>query len=854
MEIVYANGLSKNCKPTGEGMSKKQLSSAGKLQRQETLILFISCFVLLLVFFTYAFVVTKLNTTNTVNSRIATIGTLASGLVGDYMSEKDTMLSGFADSPDMAEFILGIKKGTSWTELSQKYSDIIDTMGDIPFSDTDIIGAWVFEYDSGIVYDIEGNELVGAEADIKNQRWFKRATEGDSGIAVTAVYPSNINPDFECFSIAKAITSNGHIIGYAGIDVHPESLQRLLRNYVQEPGAYPLLTNQEGTVIYLPSDPSFTSKFDTEVMPVQGLVYRTSTYNQGEGSVTDENGVTLHYYLDSLTIPNWNILVVFDEMMLGGDMMQAFLLQAAFLTALMLLFFVVMNSVMRQKVALVKPLSKMLESVKKGDMSYRIETKSKNELADIARGFNDIVKETASLREDLRKASRTDLVTGLPGRSAMYEKIDEMTAENKGKFAVVYTDLDNFRWLNETFGHRFGDDALAVFAKTIADNIPIGQDGNKTAFPYRYSGDELIIIVPYEDTEEILAVQARVRNAFVTPIPVQRQNIYFRFSAGVALYPEDGTKPDELMRLSDTAMHIAKDNGKNITVFSPKDTPGGVPRKAYIAQALTSALQNREMYLNFQPIVSFQTCDIFGFEALLRWNSVEFGNIGPSDFINVAEESGEIIQIGKWIFENACRFIGMVNDKFGREFMLSVNVAPSQLKQSGYLKHIKNVLDISQLNPSKIQIELTESTLIDFLDNHSEIIDEVSNLGITIALDDFGTGYSSMKYLRDLPVKCLKIDKTFIDSVNARKGESITDSIIDLVHNLGIVTVAEGIETVEQYDKLAEMKCDYIQGYIISKPLDEGESIRFIENYDSKHRPTKEILVANAQKLEKEKN
>jgi diguanylate cyclase (GGDEF)-like protein len=540
-------------------------------------------------------------------------------------------------------------------------------------------------------------------------------------------------------------------------------------------------------------------------------------------------------------------------MQLGGDMMQAFLFQTAFLTALMMLFFVVINSVMRQKVALVRPLSKMVESVNAGDLTYRIETKSKSELAVIARGFNEIIKNTSVLEEQLLIAAKTDLVTGLPNRAAMYEKIDEMTGDRRQKFAVIFSDLDNFKWLNETFGHRFGDNALGIFAKTVSESIPTNSDGKKTAFVFRYSGDELVIIAPFTETEEIVALQARIRNAFTNPVPVGTQRIYFRFSAGVAIYPDDGLEPDELMRLSDAAVHLAKENGKNITVFSPKDAPGGVPRKAYIAQALTSALQSREMYLNFQPIVSFETCEIYGFEALLRWNSNEFGNIGPSDFINIAEESGEIIQIGKWIFENACRFISMINDRFSKEFVLSVNVSPSQLKQAGYLKHIKNVLDISQLNPSKVQIELTESTLIDFIDNHSEIIDEVSKLGITIALDDFGTGYSSMKYLRDLPVKCLKIDKTFIDTVNERKGESITDSIIDLVHNLGIITVAEGIETVEQYDKLSEMKCDYIQGYIISKPLDEEESVSFVENYDEKHRPTKEILVANAQKIEDEK-
>jgi diguanylate cyclase (GGDEF)-like protein len=807
-----------------------------------------------MVFFAYAYIVTKINTTTTVNSRIVNVGSLATGLVKDFMTDKEAAVESFAQYPDMPAFILEAKQSNDLSQIASKYPEIIERMQDAPQTDPDVIGSWFMIYDTGEVFDSRGNKLVDASADIKNQRWFKRATESSNEVAVTAVYPSNFDNNVECFSIAKPIQSNGHIIGYAGIDVHPDSLRRLMQSYVQELGAYPLLANQEGTFIYIPREADFTDKFNPEVLPLQGLIYRSSGYDQGEGTISDGLDGQLHYYLDSYTIPNWNIIVVFDDMKLGGDMMQAFLLQAAFLTALMLLFFVIMNSVMRQKVALVRPISKMIEAVNSGDLSYRIETKSKNELADISRGLNEIIKNTAVIENQLITASRTDLVTGLPNRSAMYEKIDEMTGDHNNKFAVIFTDLDNFKWLNETFGHRFGDTALAVFAKNVADSIPTDKDGKKTAFTFRYSGDELIIIAPYSEEEEIRALQARIRNAFSNPVAVGSQRIYFRFSAGVARYPEDGVEPDELMRLSDSAVHLAKENGKNITVYSPKDGPGGVPRKAYIAQALTSALQSREMYLNFQPIVSFQSSDIYGFEALLRWNSTEFGNIGPSDFINVAEESGEIIQIGKWIFENACRFIGMLNDRFGKEFILSVNVAPSQLKQSGYLKHIKNVLDISQLNPSTIQIELTESTLIDFIDNHSEVIDEVSNLGITIALDDFGTGYSSMKYLRDLPVKCLKIDKTFIDTVNDRKGESITDSIIDLVHNLGIVTVAEGIETVEQYEKLSVMKCDYIQGYIISKPLEEEEAVRFVENYDEVYRPTKEKLSSNAQKIEDEKN
>ncbi len=185
---------------------------------------------------------------------------------------------------------------------------------------------------------------------------------------------------------------------------------------------------------------------------------------------------------------------------------------------------------------------------------------------------------------------------------------------------------------------------------------------------------------------------------------------------------------------------------------------------------------------------------------------------------------------------------------------MSINVSPIQLRRDNYLEHVKRVIDITQVNPKNIQLEITESTLIDFTDSKSSVIGEINDLGIALALDDFGTGYSSLNYLKNFPIKCLKIDKSFIDEINNNKRDyAITDSIIDLVHNLGIHTVAEGIETVGQYNFLADMKCDYIQGFLMSKPLDEAAAIEFVERYDALHKPDKRMLEENEKKLAHER-
>jgi diguanylate cyclase (GGDEF)-like protein len=828
-------------------MNKSQKPKVSRLAKKITLSFLTACLLLLLSFSAYAYILTTLNSETTVRERINSVGHLTSGLTRDFVTEKTSSLKRFSENTQIYSFISALRGMGSEAFSESNFSGIASAINSLSSFDADVSAPWIMLSDSGYVYSSNGRRPFNIDYDIRSQSWYKKLSSEASETTypgATFVYQSMFTPDQEVFSIFEPIFDNGNLVAYCGIEVPVSTLTYLMDNYISDSASFPIISSS-GAVLYAPTNnENFNKRYNVDFPPISGLVYRTASYDQGAFSFKADEKNTIHYYLDSTSVSGWDIIVIFDTTAIDGDAISIMLQQISVLALMGIIFFIAVHSVISRKLLPVSAINEIAEKFSAGEFDVHPDigkTEKRGELPDILRNLTKTSKIITENQTKLTNASSVDVETLLPNRAMLLTSIDERIEDisvsgDDRKFAVLFADIDNFRWLNETFGHRFGDAALRAYAKHL--NEEVGALGEV----FRYSGDEFIVIVPFEGIEAVKLLTESIRAAFGNPLRVEETNIYFRFSVGISLYPDDAKTADDLLRKADAAMHTAKENGKNCTVYTPKDAPGTPPRKAYIAQALTSALTHREMYLKFQPIVPIKSGGIYGFEALLRWQSKDFGNIPPSDFINIAEESGEIVQLGMWIFENACRFVQTAKNLTGKEITVSVNVSPTQLKQTGYLNHIRNVLDISHINPSNILIEITEGVLSSFVGEHQEIVNSIMDMGITIALDDFGTGYSSLSNLKNLPVKVLKIDKSFIDTAGEERSDAVTDSLIDLVHTLGIITIAEGVETVEQFEKLRDMKCDYMQGYIMSKPLNENEAIEFINTFESGEQMTEEII------------
>jgi diguanylate cyclase (GGDEF)-like protein len=813
---------------------EEALKKSRRVVRSSTYILAAACLLLYGIYAIFAYALSLLSSETQTRTRINDIGTLAVGVVEDYLDEKAESVAQITSRPDAVDFIMKLRTSGGAVMTTGTYIPIhrlMETTGNL---NSDVRTAFAMDVGTGNIVNGRSDFISHAVFDLREQPWFNSAVSdyAASEYIVTAVHESMFDKGVKVFSLLIPISENNNVIGYFGVEIDASKISHMMNNYVLSDDAFPIISTATGEVIYTPSGNSeFANHYSVTEPPISEFLSHQAGLSQLSNSYIGNDNKPVFYYFDSYSIPNWSVLVVFDEAGVSGGSLTIFALEAAVLLLLVALFFIIVNSIMREKLSLISPIAKELSDFGSGNFKTRINSEKGGELGFASRTLDALGKELAEKTAAAENFRYQDPTTGLSNRVRLYECIDDHIAsrsEESNSFAVFFIDLDNFKWLNETYGHKFGDDALSVFAKVMTDAVTPESEA------FRYSGDEFILIYDYAVREDLDSFTEKLRAAFSKPFRVQNDKIYFRFSCGIALYPDNGLTADDILRQAASALSAAKAMGKNCSAFVPDDDGSG-PKKAYIAQVLSHALHNRELYLHYQPIISMETNTIYGFEALLRWESAEFGNIPPSDFIKVAEESGEIVQIGMWILENACRFIQRVNKEYNRDIVISVNVSPVQLRKRDYIEHIRNVLAISRINPANIQLEITEGNLVDFIDNKNETLEEVIATGITLALDDFGNGYSSLNYLKNLPVKALKISKTFISENADEKSEAITASTIELVHSLGLIIVVEGVESREQYEKLKAMHCDYIQGYLFSKPLPEDRAIQFIPQYESLH-------------------
>lgn len=418
-----------------------------------------------------------------------------------------------------------------------------------------------------------------------------------------------------------------------------------------------------------------------------------------------------------------------------------------------------------------------------------------------------------------------DLVTGLPNRLSLQERLTQSIRASSGKVALLFIDLDNFKYINDSFGHFFGDSVLAEMGKRLTDII----DNN--AFVARLGGDEFAII--FSDIEDLEQVNKCAKKLLLNLVTSFRENdisIHISASIGIAVYPDQAGSYEELLKSADTAMYEAKKRGKNQFVIFDQSMNQKLYEKVAMESNLRAAIDQNELMLYYQPVYSLKQNKVHGFEALIRWKSSVYGMVAPSVFIPLAEESGLIIQIGKWVLQKACEYISRLNASRKEKLTISVNISVYQLVQESFVEDVLLILKKNNLDAELLSLEITESILMEDMETNLKKINTLKKYGIKISLDDFGTGYSSLTYLKKLPISILKLDKAFIDDIALNQADSnIVKSIIILANILNLTVIAEGVEEKDQYDCLAEFGCDMIQGYYISKPLPEDEVMKVLD-------------------------
>lgn len=419
-----------------------------------------------------------------------------------------------------------------------------------------------------------------------------------------------------------------------------------------------------------------------------------------------------------------------------------------------------------------------------------------------------------------------DDLTGLPNRRNLLKRLEYEVEEcNKldTSFALFLLDVNRFKNVNDGLGHKVGD----LFLKEISERL-LAIDSQKDNF-YRLNGDEFVYLL--KDVSKMEEMTEQMLTVFKNSFCFLGYEFYSSASIGISLFPEHGTSVSDMIKSADMAMYAAKKKNGNVSVVYSENVNGMNDALLMLETKLHHALQNNTFELHYQPKIALETGEMQGMEALIRWTDDELGFIPPDQFIPFAEECGLISDIGQWVLYKATAQAKAWNDEYGLNLRVAVNISPKHLAEQTFVQNLKKILENTQINPTQLEIEITEMSM---LDQNNELISKIQQLkemGITISIDDFGTGYSSLSYLKQFPIDALKIDRSFIQNMSREEsGMAMVEAIVKIAHALNLGVVAEGVEELKELEILKDYSCEYVQGYYFSRPLNIRDFAQYIEN------------------------
>lgn len=616
-------------------------------------------------------------------------------------------------------------------------------------------------------------------------------------------------------SVIKPIEQNGKRLGYFGLDMHLDTIPELIAPYEINNRKHVLLTEQ-GQILYdvdniwseikdfhLSDDVATlvsTSKgtFYVEVRKIKGTGWQLVSYVP-DYIVTD----SLHDFVNTIGL-SW------------------------ILAALLLL--IILSILLRYMLKDLPTIVKHVRQMEQGNLVSEMNINSKDEIGEIAQSIEQMGKLLNIQVGEMDFQAKFDPLTSLPNRSSVQFQLVKWIEEMKNQdrmIAVAFLDLDHFKQINDSKGYSYGDALLIQVSERIQQLLP------ENSYFGRFGGDEFIVLLhsKKENFPLLRMTLTNVHHAFSKAFHLNKQALFVTPSMGVSLFPTDADSSEQLLVNADTALYKAKEEGRNRILYFNYEMKEEFEKQHMFEQGLREAIKFNHFTLVYQPQFNVKTKRTESLEALLRWRHPEWGMISPVEFIPIAEKVGLIQEIGDWVIETAVREMKEIQLQFPSVSSVAINVSALQLREIDFIHRLKTLLKKYQVNPSLIEIEITESLFIDGGDDVLQTLHHIKKMGISIALDDFGTGYSSLNYLRILPINRVKIDQTFVQQMeNDHRVQVIVKSVIDLSHRLGFNIVAEGVETVKQLELLTAMETDIIQGFYYSKPLNKGQLHQFLDN------------------------